>query len=583
MSAIDRGSGSSMEEPERPEGPLADADGRESVTDHQDTTAADTPEDATTGSAARSETGAAPDTAQAASAPSAAAAPASEPAASAAEQRDASHEAPAPGSRETPPHPAPRPAPFAPQSHAPHPAWGPPAPDQATARHGAQAYPGPEAPQPAPGRPGPPPAGGVPAGAAQGAWQERPAQHDQPNSPTGAWAVPPSPGGFFPPTGGFPTLHGSSPFEGAPPPGKPQRSGRVVLIAAVTALITSLIVGPAASVATAYFLSEQVAANPAATSAASGDVTKVAAKALPSVVSIATAEGGGSGFIIRDDGLIVTNNHVVSDAQELTVLFHDGSQASATIVGTDPVSDLAVIRAQGVSGLTPASLGDSDQVEVGAEVVAIGAPLGLSGTVTLGVVSAVERPVNTGVSGQQDSPLLPSPDEEEPQATTSTVIDAIQTDAPINPGNSGGPLVNMNGEVIGINTAIATTSGNFMSQSGSIGLGFAIPINQAKPIIEELINTGKATYAAIEASVTVAEDGPGAELVEVNRGGAADQAGLRKGDVIIRIEDRMVTDPNVLIAEIRSHRPGDTVTITYQRGGQTAQTTVTLAAQSLDN
>jgi putative serine protease PepD len=353
-----------------------------------------------------------------------------------------------------------------------------------------------------------------------------------------------------------------------------------VLIAAVTALITSLIVGPAASVATAYFLSEQVAANPAATSAASGDVTKVAAKALPSVVSIATAEGGGSGFIIRDDGLIVTNNHVVSDAQELTVLFHDGSQASATIVGTDPVSDLAVIRAQGVSGLTPASLGDSDQVEVGAEVVAIGAPLGLSGTVTSGVVSAVERPVNTGVSGQQDSPLLPSPDEEEPQATTSTVIDAIQTDAPINPGNSGGPLVNMNGEVIGINTAIATTSGNFMSQSGSIGLGFAIPINTARSVAEEIIRTGSVVHSTIGVNARSATDGTtdGAQVQNVEDGGPAAAAGIEEGDVIVKVGDRTVGNADELQVAVQDHQPGESVPVVLLRDGRSMTVQVVMAA-----
>ncbi|HLU97346.1 MAG TPA: trypsin-like peptidase domain-containing protein [Thermobifida alba] len=555
-----------MEEPERPEGPLADAEGRENATEPRG--------DAETGSATPSGVRSEPRSAPTASDPSPSAAPAPDPAAPASDPHSDSRGTPGAESAEAPWHSAPHQAPFAP-GHAAY----QPAPGQGAEFHGSSPYPGPGTGHHAPGQGAAAPADGAPW-TRQPEWFERAAAHQaRREQPTGGWAAPHQTGAFPAYGGGFPP-----PYGGPAPGAAPRRGGRVVLVAAVTALLTSLVVGPTASVATAYLLDEKADDGPAATSTASGDVTGVANRALPSVVSIATAEGGGSGFVISDDGLIVTNNHVVSGARDLTVLFNDGSQAPAEVVGTDPVSDLAVLQAEGVSGLTPASLGDSDQVEVGAEVVAIGSPLGLSGTVTSGVISALQRPVNTGVSGQQPGdPFAPQPDQDEPQATTSTVIDAIQTDAPINPGNSGGPLMNMDGEVIGINTAIATTSGNPLAQSGSIGLGFAIPINQAKPIIDELVTTGEATYAAIEASVTVAESGPGAELVEVNRGGAADKAGLRSGDVIVRVADRTVTDPNVLIAEIRSHRPGDTITVTYERDGRTGNTQVTLAAQSLGN
>ncbi|MEY9213919.1 trypsin-like peptidase domain-containing protein [Thermobifida halotolerans] len=573
MSAIDRGSGSSMEEPERPVGPQADADGRENVTD--------TGAGEASGSTARSEVP-----------PSSSdAAPAADP------HPGQQRETPEVRRSEVPLRPARHQGPFAPghTAHQPGPgqhAPGQPGPDQSAS--------------------GPPPSGQHPSGpfgsgqhasgphssgphapapssewARQPEWFERATAHQVQGHQqhTGGWATPSPRGAFSSHGGGFPPPpHDAPAMPGAAPPETGQRRrGRVVLVAAATALLTSLVVGPAASVATAYLVDGETTNSTSSTSAATGDVSRVADKALPSVVSISTAEGGGSGFIISSDGLIVTNNHVVSGTGEVTVAFNDGSQAEATTVGTDPVSDLAVIQAEGVSGLTPATLGDSDQVAVGARVVAIGAPLGLSGTVTSGVISALERPVNTGVSGQQpDSPftLPPEGEQDEPQATTSTVIDAIQTDAPINPGNSGGPLMNMDGEVIGINTAIATTSGGGLTQSGSIGLGFAIPINQAKPTIDELVTTGEATYAAIEAAVTVAEDGSGAELVDVTRGGAADQAGLQAGDVIVGVGNRAVTDPNVLIAEIRSHRPGDTVTVTYERDGRTAEAQVTLSAQS---
>ncbi|RCV61017.1 S1C family serine protease [Marinitenerispora sediminis] len=376
----------------------------------------------------------------------------------------------------------------------------------------------------------------------------------------------------------------------------------MLVVAGATALVTSLVVGPTAAVVTTRVLSHNegsaassLTAQPSG-SVSSGSVSTVAAKTLPSVVSISTSTGsGGSGVVISADGQILTNNHVVAGAADdgLKVQFNDGSEAAARVLGADPVSDLAVIKVDGRDDLTPAAFGDSDKVEVGADVVAIGSPLGLSGTVTSGVVSAVDRPVNTGTT-QEEQPQQQLPfgfpgqgdGSSGPTSTqTSTVINAIQTDAPINPGNSGGPLMNMSGEVIGINTAIATT-GAGAGESGSIGLGFAIPINQARPIAEQLIEDGRADYAAIDATITSAGGGdgePGAGIVRVSSGGAADDAGLQPGDVVTKIDDRRVSDADVLIAAVRSHQPGDTVTVTYQRDGRTHETDVTLSTQSADS
>ena len=313
--------------------------------------------------------------------------------------------------------------------------------------------------------------------------------------------------------------------------------------------------------------------------APTGSVEQVAATVLPSVVSIAvrTAGGGGSGtgVVLSSDGLILTNNHVVAAAAqgaELEVTFNDGNSAEATIVGRDPATDLAVIRASGVSGLTPATLGDSTDLRPGQEVVAIGSPLGLEGTVTSGIVSALDRPVRTG-GGDPNS------------GDRATVLDAIQTDAAINPGNSGGPLVNMRGEVVGINSAIATLGGGG-GQSGSIGLGFSIPITQARAIAEQLTKTGTAVHAQLGVSV---QDVPGSDaasgagVAAVTSGGAADAAGVAAGDIVTKVGDRDIDSADALIAAVRSHRPGDEVTIDLLRDGRTRTVTVTLgddAAQS---
>ena len=291
-------------------------------------------------------------------------------------------------------------------------------------------------------------------------------------------------------------------------------------------------------------------------------VEDVAAEVLPSVVSISVQSqagtGTGTGVVISSDGQILTNNHVVESGGNLTVTFHDGTSASAEVVGTDPVTDLAVIQARDVSGLTAAELGSSGDLEVGQQVVAIGSPFGLEGTVTTGIVSAVGRPVSAGQT--QDS---------------RAVIDAIQTDAPINPGNSGGPLVNMSGQVVGINSAIYTPS------AGSVGLGFAIPIDQAKPIAEELIDTGQATHARIGISVGPADgETRGALIASVESGSGADEAGLAEGDVITKIDDRQVTDGESVIAAARSFRPGDTVTITFVRDGETQTAEITLGSDA---
>ncbi|GAB3438518.1 hypothetical protein GCM10027570_01650 [Streptomonospora sediminis] len=433
-----------------------------------------------------------------------------------------------------------------------------------------------------------------------------PGAHPSGAHPAGGWA----PGGWAggPGSGGYPPPpHG----DGQPGPGMPSgdeprkppflQRNKVLVVAAATALVTSLIVGPAAAVASTLLLGggggTSALSGDSEGSVSTGNVSNVADQALPSVVSIQAGQGGGSGAVISSDGQILTNAHVVEAAEgdTVTVTFNDGSEAEAQVLGSDPVSDIAVIQAEDKSGLTTAKLGDSDKVEVGADVVAIGSPLGLQGTVTSGVVSAVDRPVNTGASQQEEQPQQQPqnpfglPEEQQPQQQeeeqlqTSTVINAIQTDAPINPGNSGGPLMNMSGEVIGVNTAIASTGGAMNSQSGSIGLGFSIPINQAKPIAQQLIEDGQADYAAIEATITGQRNTEGATVVETNDGGAAAKAGLERGDRITHVDGKAVDGPNALIAAIRSHQPGDTITLGYIRDGNEEETEVTLSAQSSDS
>lgn len=307
---------------------------------------------------------------------------------------------------------------------------------------------------------------------------------------------------------------------------------------------------------------------------AEGSIPAVAAAVLPSVVQIQTAsESGastGSGLIIREDGYILTNHHVVEGADSIDrVLFSDGEVRSATVVGSSPDYDLAVIKVD-ATGLTPLVLGDSDAMVVGEQVVAVGSPLGLDATVTSGIISAVNRPVTTG---QSDG--------------TPAYMAAIQTDAAINPGNSGGPLLNMKAEVIGINSAIAALPGaTRLTGAGSVGLGFAIPSNQARRVAEELIATGKARVPAIGAQLDRTYMGKGVRIADssqfsnggvgIVKGSPADVAGMKEGDVIIRIDGVPVAESNTAVVIIRSHAPGDAMTFTVERDGKEIDFTVTL-------
>ncbi len=315
-----------------------------------------------------------------------------------------------------------------------------------------------------------------------------------------------------------------------------------------------------------------------AASLPAGSVEQVAAKVVPSVVKLEVAMGRqseeGSGIILSPDGLILTNNHVVAaaanngrggDSPTTSVTFSDGRNTPFTVVGTDPATDIAVVRANSVSGLTPITLGSSANLKVGQDVVAVGSPLGLAGTVTTGIVSALNRPVAAGGdAGDQN-----------------TVLDAIQTDAAINPGNSGGALVNMNGELVGVNSAIATLGEEASSpQSGSIGLGFAIPVDQAKRIADQLIRTGTASHASLGVQVSNDATANGAKIMEVVRGGAADEAGLPSGVVVTKLDDRVIGSADALVAAVRSRAPGDKVTLTYtDPSGDNKTVTVTLGTQ----
>ena len=306
------------------------------------------------------------------------------------------------------------------------------------------------------------------------------------------------------------------------------------------------------------------------TPAEAGSVEAVASSVLPSVVKINVGgpqgQGSGSGVIISEDGEILTNYHVVEVAEQggtVSVGFNDGTTTTAEVVGTDPMTDLAVIKADDVSGLTPAPLGQSGNLDVGEEVVAIGSPFGLEATVTSGIVSALHRPVSVGDQG----------------GGTDTTYPAIQTDAAINPGNSGGPLVNMQGEVVGINSSIRTASSS-LGQGGSIGLGFAIPLDEVLPIVDQLRQGEAATHARLGVEVIDAssQDGllTGAGIAAVSGGSAADEAGLEKGDVVVRVDDRPITDASSLVATIRGHRPGDTVTLTVVRDDEQVEVEATL-------
>jgi putative serine protease PepD len=301
-----------------------------------------------------------------------------------------------------------------------------------------------------------------------------------------------------------------------------------------------------------------------------GSVAAVAAKLLPSTVQIqanggsdGTTQGGatGSGFVLDDKDHVITNNHVVADATgdgELKVVDQNGKKHDARIIGRSPVYDIAVLEVTDPNTLRPAAIGSSRSMRVGDTVVAIGSPLGLSSTVTSGIVSATDRPVTTG-------------DQDE-----SSYINAVQTDAAINPGNSGGPLVNLRGQVVGVNSAIATTGGSIGGESGNIGVGFAIPMEQVRITASQILATGKARYPVIGANVNTGAQSEGAEVVDVPSGTPAAAAGLQKGDVVTSVDGKQITDGISLIVAIRSHQPGETVTLEVQRSGKDKRVEVTL-------
>jgi len=303
-----------------------------------------------------------------------------------------------------------------------------------------------------------------------------------------------------------------------------------------------------------------------------GSVARVAQEVLPSTVQvIAEFEGveagaTGSGFVLDNLGHVVTNNHVVADAAAnegpIEIVDQDGNRQNATVVGRSPVYDLAVLHVAGAEDLKPASLGRSGSLRVGEPVVAIGAPLGLSSTVTSGIVSALNRPVTTGST-----------------ADDSSYINAIQTDAAINPGNSGGPLVNLQGQVVGVNSAIATNGGgSFDEEAGNIGVGFAIPVEQVIVTAEQILESGEAQYPVIGARVQTG--GPaqfdGATVDEVLADSPAKEAGLQDGDLITHVNGARVTDGIALIVAIRTHQPGETIEFTVKRDGDERTIAVTL-------
>ncbi|BFU42579.1 S1C family serine protease [Krasilnikovia sp. MM14-A1004] len=367
----------------------------------------------------------------------------------------------------------------------------------------------------------------------------------------------------------------AAPVAGAEPgdPARPGRGRKILVAGAAAAVIAIGAGGVGAAAALALSDDHGISTVPTSNSSVTrvvdrSSLAQIAAATQDSVVSITTGSGEGSGVIISDDGYVVTNNHVVATANGNTVqvIFANGKKAEATIVGTDPRTDLAVVKASGVSDLNAAHFGDSSKMQVGDTVLAIGSPLGLEGSVTAGIISAKDRTIRSG----GESPQTPF-DSGQQQATT-TMSGLLQTDAPINPGNSGGALVNTNGEIVGINSAIATSGQN----SGNIGLGFAIPSNKAKQVADSLMAGKKVSHPALGVSVAEAQGG-GALVSSVTKDSAAAKAGLQQGDVITSVNGKAVNDSDDLVGIVQSANVGDKVTIVYTRDG--AQKTVTAQLQ----
>ncbi|WP_327374327.1 trypsin-like peptidase domain-containing protein [Streptomyces sp. NBC_01216] len=443
--------------------------------------------------------------------------------------------------------------------------------------------PGPWAPAPpvqhpaAPGTPGPP-------SVLQDTRQQPPAPPHGPVPDTGPY-TPPAPWTQYDPW----TVHAAAPAGRAAERSRTPRGSRRGL-ALAGALAFALVTGVLGGAVGAYVernggltTIELPQADAGNTGRAPDSVAGIAASALPSVVTIHVSGGGssgtGTGFVLDTRGHILTNNHVVDSAAssgDITVTFSGGETAAAKLIGRDTGYDLAVVQVTGVSRLKPLPLGNSDDVRVGDPVVAIGAPFDLQNTVTSGIISAKERPITAGGEKGDGSDV--------------SYVDALQTDAPINPGNSGGPLVDSQARVIGINSAIrAADSGSAGSgggQPGSIGLGFAIPINQGKRVAEELINTGKATHPVIGVSLDMQFSGDGARVGDKGRdgsasvtpGGPAAKAGIRPGDVITKVDGQRVHNGEELIVKIRAHRPGDRLELTVTRAGKEQAKTLTLGS-----